>query len=159
MSSLNGCHRCLCPRASFSCPFLLQEALQDQQVVLTQSPFIWLLLPYEILCAFFNTGFFISHNPLSLLKVSPAGLQRQTSWGLALLEQDPRAGEPAVGLRPCPPWGEVLHGLLFSCLWIAHPGLWVLTILHYFPSCPSCCDSFFISLVVEELFLQVPVCF
>lgn len=100
MSSLSGCHQCLCPRASSSCPLLLQETLQDQQVVLTQSPFIWLLLLREIVCAFFNSGVFISHNPLSLLKVSPAGLQSQTFWGLALLRQDPRAGEPAVGLRP-----------------------------------------------------------
>lgn len=100
MSSPNGCHQCLCPRVSSGCPLLFQETLQDQQVVVTQSPFIWLPLPWEILYAFFNSGVFISHNPLSLLKVSPAGLQSQTFWGLALRMRDPRAGEPAVGLRP-----------------------------------------------------------
>ena len=152
MSSLSGCHQCLCPRASSSCPLLLQETLQDQQVVLTQSPFIWLLLPCEIVSAFFNSGVFISHNPLSLLKVSPAGLQSQTFWGLALLRQDPGLGSLLWGSGPFPPWGEVLQWSLFSHLWIAQPGLWVLTVLRQFPSCPSCCDSFFISLVAEELF-------
>ena len=80
------------------------QYLQYQQVYLTNVPFKLLPLLYISkhvnLCIPFKSGVFISHNPLSLLKVSPAGLQSQTFWGLALLRQDPRAGEPAVGLRP-----------------------------------------------------------
>ena len=34
------------------------------------------------------------------------------------------------------------------------PGLWVLTIQHFYPSYPFPCGSFFISLVIEDIFFQ-----
>ena len=62
----------------------------------------------EILCVPFKSGVSISHSLLALLKVSPTGLQSQTFWGLVFSVQDPRAGEPDVGLEPLAPWGEPL---------------------------------------------------
>ena len=74
------------PRVSSSCLLSLQETLQDQQVGLTQAPFKLLLLPWilecELLCVPFKRGVSISPSPLGLLKLSPAGLQSQTFWGL-----------------------------------------------------------------------------
>ena len=62
----------------------------------------------EILCSPFKSGVSICPSPLGLLKVSPAGLQSQTFWGLIFPVKDPQAGEPSVELRPFTPWGEPL---------------------------------------------------
>lgn len=63
-----------------------REALRDQQVGLTKAPLELLLLhcvPERL--RFFVHPLrmeFISHSPLALLNVRPAGLQGQTLWGL-----------------------------------------------------------------------------
>ena len=54
----------------------------------------------EILYVPFKSLVSISHNPLGLLKASPADQQSQTFWGLVFLVQDPQARELDVGLRP-----------------------------------------------------------
>ena len=100
----------------------------------------------EILCVPFKSGVFISYSPLVHLKESTAGLQSQKFWGLVFLVR-----KPNVGFRSLAPWGESLQ-LQFSCLWVVHLGVRVLTILHFHLSFPSCCGSFFIFLVVEDLF-------
>ena len=43
--SNHGCHQCLVSKTSCSCLLPLPEALQDQQLCLTQAPFKLLLLP------------------------------------------------------------------------------------------------------------------
>ena len=66
-------------------------------------------LPCEILCAPCMSGTSISLSSLALLKVSPAALQSQTLRGLVIPVQDPRAGEPNVGLGTLASWGEPLR--------------------------------------------------
>ena len=105
----------------------------------------------EILCAPFKSGVFISYSPLVHLKESTAGLQSRKFWGLVFLMR-----KPNVGFRSLAPWGESLQLKLFSCLWVAHLGVRVLTILHFHLSFPSC-GSFFIFLVVEDLFCWILV--
>ena len=63
----------------------------------------------KILCVSFKSGVCISHNPLGLPKLSPAGVQSQVVWGLVFLVQDLRDGEPSVGLRTLTPVGEPLQ--------------------------------------------------
>lgn len=78
-------------RVGSICLLLLQEALQDHQVGLTQAPFKLLQLPWssvhEILCVPFKSGVSVSYGSLALQKVSPPSLQNQTSWGLIFLEE------------------------------------------------------------------------
>ena len=83
--------------------------------------------------------------------------QSHTFWGLIFLLQDPLAREPNVGLGPLPPWGGTLHLLLFSHLWVAYTGVWVLTILCLHPSYPTHCSSFFIPLIVENISASLEV--
>ena len=54
----------------------------------------------EILCAPCKSGVSISHSPLALLKLSPAGLQSQTFWGFVFLVQGLCTGYPRVGSDP-----------------------------------------------------------
>ena len=61
--------------------------------LLAQAPFKLLLLPWvlervRISVHPFNSGVSISHGPLGLLKVSPAGLWRHVFWGLVFPAQD-----------------------------------------------------------------------
>ena len=63
----------------------------------------------ETLWVPFKSGVSISHSPLPLWKVSPAGFQSQIFWGLIFLVLDPWAGDLSVGLRPLAPWGEALQ--------------------------------------------------
>ena len=55
----------------------------------------------EIWCVPFKSGVSISHMPLALLKVIPAGFLSQMFWRLVLLVKEPQAGEQLdVELRP-----------------------------------------------------------
>lgn len=62
----------------------------------------------------------------------------------------PQAREPDVGLKTLSPAVK-----LFSSLWVAHWGMWDLTIWRIHPTYPSPCGSFFMSLIVEDLFWWV----
>ena len=88
---------------SSSCLLPLWEALQDQQVGLIQALFKLLFLPWVLehvrFCVHFLRVESISHSPLALLKLSPAGLPSQTFWGLIFPVQDPWAVESDVGFR------------------------------------------------------------
>ena len=46
----SGCFQCLCPQGKSSCLLPLWEALQDQQVSLTQAPFRLPLLLWVLEC-------------------------------------------------------------------------------------------------------------
>ena len=94
----------------------------------------------------------VSKSPPALLNTSSTGFQSQTFWGLPFLVQDPQAGEPNVGVRPLAPWVGHLGLWYSSCLWVADLGVRVLTISFLSPSYPSHCGSFFISLIVENIF-------
>ena len=85
--------------------------------------------------------------------------QSHTFWELIFLVQDTLVGELNVGLGPLSSWREALHFLLFSCLWVAQKGVWVLTVLCLYSSYPFHCSSLFIFSVVENLSasLEVPV--
>ena len=52
-----------------------------------------------MLCAPFKSEVFISHNPQSLLKVSPVGLQSKIFWGLIFLVQNLQAGDHDMRLE------------------------------------------------------------
>ena len=56
------------------------------------------------------------------------------------------------GLKPLSPGGGLLCLWYSSCLWVADLGVRVLTISFLSPSYPSHCGSFFISLIVENIF-------
>ena len=61
----NGYCQCLCPRVSPSSPLTLWDAVWDQQVRMTQTPFKLPFLPWglgvcEILCACFKSGICVS---------------------------------------------------------------------------------------------------
>ena len=110
----NGCHQCLCPQGELQFPPASlggsprsaggSDPGSFQTTASALGP-----RAYEILCAPFKSGISISHIPLGLLKVSPAGLQSQKFWGLVFPVQDSQAGEPNVGLGPLTPWGESLQ--------------------------------------------------
>ena len=94
------------PRGSSSCLLPPQEAIQDQQMGLTQAPFNLLPLCWDLKCVRFNIcplrAESVSYSSLALLDISPAGFQSQMFWGLIFLMQEPWAGEPDVGLRKNP---------------------------------------------------------
>ena len=80
----NGRFQCRCPQGESSCLLPLWEALQDQQLPLTQAPFK-LLLQYWVLehvrfCMPALRVESITHGSLALPKVSPACLQSQMLW-------------------------------------------------------------------------------
>ena len=101
------------PRVRSSCLLPLWEALQDQQVGLTQAPFTLRLLPQDSehvrFCVHPLRVESMSPSPVALLKVSSAGFQSQMFWGFVFLAQNPRAGDSEVGLRPLASWGEPLE--------------------------------------------------
>ena len=99
-------------RVSSSCLLPLWVVLQDQQVGLTQAPFILLLLPWVPehvrFCVHslrvesqFPTALWLSQNN-SLWSSKPNVL------GAHLPDTGPSAGEPDIGLRSLTPWGESL---------------------------------------------------
>ena len=65
---------------------------------------------------------FISYSPLSVLNVSPTGLQSQTSWGFIFPVQDLWNGEPSVVLGPLTPWRKPLQLSSSSHLWVTCSG-------------------------------------
>lgn len=113
MDPPKGCCQCLCPQGELQSP---PASLGDSPrsagrsasgyCQMTTSALI--LEQVRLWCAPFKSGDSISHSSLGLPKVSPIGLQRQTFWGLVFPAQDRWPGEPEVGLRPFPPWGEPL---------------------------------------------------
>ena len=140
------------PRVRSSCLLPLWEALQDQQVGLTQASFKLLILPWVSehvrLCGHCLRVESTSHSPLALLKVSLTGLQSQTLWGLVFPVQDEEA--------QCGAW--ITHSLGRSSAtviilpFVSHPpGGMGLGSTIALPSYPSPCCSFFIAIGVDLL--------
>lgn len=89
------------PQESPSCLLLVWEALQDQQVGLTQGPFkllrtCWVSECVKFLHAPFKSRSSISYSPLAPLNTSPPGLQNQClscaapmGWGAQCRAQTP----------------------------------------------------------------------
>ena len=94
----------------------------------------------------FPTAFKLSHMQ------APLAFKARSFGGLSSQCKTPKVREPNMGLRLLTPWGEPLQLPLSSHLWVAYLGVWVLIILCLFPSYHSHCDSFFICLVVENIF-------
>ena len=96
---------------------------------------------YEILGAPFKVEVSISPNPVGFPKLGPLAFKSKCS---------------GVLFSQCrsPMWGSEL-----SYLWVAYPWIWDLIISQVHSSYLSHCGSFFVSLVVEDLFQQVPVFF
>ena len=120
-SSQNVCHKCLCPQGQLQFPpaslrgsLRLAGGSDPSFFKITASA----LGPRvcEVLCAPFKSGVFISHSPPALLKVSPAGLQRQRFWGLVFLDKVlPGVGPLGWGAQ-CGTWAPLLLGEnLYSC--------------------------------------------
>ena len=141
------------PRVSSSYLLPLQEALQDHQVALTQAPFKSLLLPWVLewvrFCVSLLSEVSISHSPLAFPKVSPTGLQSQEFWELIFLVQDPWLGSMMRGSDPSL-LGADLCNYSPSCE--SPTGSMGLDYTMTLPLLPSCYVSFFIPLVLEDLF-------
>lgn len=109
-SSPNGCPKGLLLQGDPSCLLSLQEALQAQQVGLTQAPLKGLPLCFscEVLCAHLRVESLI---PVALSSPihKPCWFSKPDVWGLIFPVQDLRAAEPDVELGPLVPWGGLLQ--------------------------------------------------
>ena len=66
-----------------------------------------------------------------------------------------RLGKPVRGSDPVFLVEDLYNRDYLLVCGCAYPGVWVLTIPCLCPSYPTCCGSFFVSLVVEKSFLLV----
>ena len=107
---------------------------------------------HEILCASFKSKVCIYPSPLGLPNLRLAVLQSQMLQWLVFPVHDPWAGKPDVGLRTLTPVGEPLQYNFSPVCGLPPLGMWDLIILRVCPSYPSCCGSFFMSVVLEDLF-------
>lgn len=130
--------------------------LQVQHVSLTQPPFKWLSLCWDVgcmrLCIRPWRGESASYSLLVLLYTRPAGLQSQICLGIIFPVHDSRLEAQCGVVTHCSlgRTSEVVNTLRFvgRLLW-----MWVLVLL--FPLLLPICGSFFLSSVVENLFLLV----
>ena len=100
---------------------------------------------YEILCMPCKNGISFTYGPSALLKISPTWFSKPIVLGAHL----PSARPPGWGTQ-CASW--MPNSLArTSCLWVISSWIWVFTKLHLCHSFPSCCGSFFMSLVAENL--------
>ena len=99
-ASPSRCHQCLHSQVKSQVPPASQEALQEQQVGLTQAFFK--LQPLHML---FKSSLIpkFSDSP----EHKPHWLSKQKFWGLIFLLQCPRL-QSSVGFRPLAPWGGPL---------------------------------------------------
>ena len=102
----------------------------------------------EILSAPFMSEVSLAPSPVGLLKLSPAGLQRQMQWELVFLMQEAKAGETDMGLHShsC---RRIFAIELFSSLWVTHPGVWDWMVSWVCPSYLSHC--LLMPLIIEGL--------
>ena len=82
----------------------------------------------------------------------PTGFQIPAFWKLIFLAKNPQSVEPTVGLWSLILWRDPLQLWLSSHLWGAYPMVWALIILCFNSSSSSHHTSFFIPLLVENLF-------
>ena len=153
MSSQNGCHQRLHLQRESQLPPAFWEALQDQQVGLTQASLKLLPLHWVSECvrfcrhplraeSLFPTALQLSHRQI------PLAFKARRPGGLVFLVWDPQAGEPDVGLGPHS-LGRT-SAIVIILLFVGHLEVCILTTVHLCSSYLSRCCSFFISLVVEN---------
>ena len=112
-----------------------------------------------ILCALSTSEASIAPSLVGLLQLSLSGLQCQMLCGLGFLLLDPWVGESDVGLRFLTPVGEPPQYNDSPVCGSPTLRVWDLVTLRPCPSYPYHCGSLFISLVVGDLFWEVPVIF
>ena len=99
----------------------------------------------EILCVLLKNGMYISHSPLSLLKVSSPGFQNKYSEVLSSLWRRPGLGIPVWDLDPLL-LGDNVKAIVIILPSVSHRSRSVGLDHTTSPSSyPSCCGSFFIS--------------
>ena len=133
------------------CFLTLQESLQGQKFSLTHVSFKFLPLCWPSkcgkFCACFKSEVSVSSSPLVWLYTSPTFLQSYRFWWLIFPVQNLWV-RSLMWLWHSSPFATVIILLFWSCL----PRRYVLNILHFHPSYPSPCGSFFICVFVENLF-------
>ena len=149
----NACHHCLLPQDESQLHSASPEGSPRSASVSDPASFQTTasalgLRACEILCVPFKSGVSVPYSHLALPNVKPTGFQSQVFWGLVFPIRDLQAGEPDMRIGPLAPGGEPLQLWLSPCLFVADPGVWVLTVLHLCSSYPSHCDSLFVSLIV-----------
>ena len=142
-------------RGNFSCLLLLQEALQDQQMGMTQAPFKLLPLPWVlehvILHAFCHSGISLFNSLLALIYTHPHWPSKSAIQG-AYLCVGPLSWGAKCGIWT-PHFLEKTHTILIILLFLSYLlRVWVLTILHLHCFYQSCGSSFFVFLIVKNLF-------
>ena len=138
------------PRRSPSCPLHLWEAFPRlSKWVLSRLYSNYYLCVSLRICKIlhvpFKSGVSVSYRPLALLYTGPKDLQtrhspsqcRTPSLGSLMWKSDP--------LHLAENLGKWLS-------YVSYPGVWVFTIPYFHPYSLSLCGSFFISLVVENIF-------
>ena len=129
---------------------------QDQKLCLTQALSKLLLLRGILECV----RLCVHSLKMESVSYGPLALPRELAFRANILGGSSpqyrihRLGSLMWGVDLFTPWGEPLQLLLSSCLWVTQLRVWVLTILHLNSPYPSHCGSYFISLVVKDLFCQ-----
>ena len=120
------------PRVSCSCFLPLQEALQDQQVGLTQAPFKLLLLPWvlklEIFCVYLLRGDLYLSQPFGSPQSKPHWSSKPNILGAYL----PDTGPSCWGARfrfeiPCS-LRRISAIVIILSFVVTHLDVWVLTV-------------------------------
>ena len=106
----------------------------------------------EILCVPLQSEVSISSRPLELPKLSPLAFKVKCSRGYCPPSAGPRLRSYIWGSELSLLW-ESLYTVIIASLWTASTlWVWDLIILPVHPSYLSHCGSFFMSLVVEDIF-------
>lgn len=135
------------PRVSPISLLPLCKALQNQKVDLTQDPLK--LCVCEILCLPFKSGVSFSYSLPTPPNLSLTDLKARGSGGSSCQHRTHRLGSPICALDSS--FLEILQMQLSSYLRVTHLRMCVLTIPHLHTSHQSCCGSFIIPLVVDDV--------
>lgn len=123
-ASQNGFWQHLCPHEKSQLQLASLEVLQDHQIVLTQVPFKFLLLPcvseHVRFCVYHLRVDLWSNIPLPLLPSKPYWTSKSNILGAYL----PKVGYPGWRAH-CEAWSPCFLGWtselwLFSCQWVAY---------------------------------------
>lgn len=123
----NGCHQHLYPQGKVQLPLASlghspTPADKSGPGFYQMTAFVLSSGVYDTLCMPCKKEISISLSPVGLLKLSPAGLQRQMQRELVFLMREAKAGETDMGLNShsC---RRIFAIELFSSLWVTHPGV------------------------------------
>ena len=148
----NGYHQCLCPQGKFQVPHAslggsLKSTSGSDACSFQITASSLGARAREILCVLLKNGMYISHSPLSLLKVSSPGFQNKYSEVLSSLCRRPGLGIPVWDLDPLL-LGDKFKAIVLLFPFVSHLSRSVGPDHTTSPSsCSVCCGSFFISLI------------